>query len=83
MIILSDCRNVLIRDVTLSNAPNWTLHLQGPEQVVISGIHIKNDVLIPNNDGTIACVASTSMFQIRTFERATMISRLFRARLST
>ncbi len=51
MIILSDCRNVAIRDVTLSNAPNWTLHLQGTSQAVISGIHINNDVLLPNNDG--------------------------------
>ena len=51
MIILSDCRNILIRDITLSNAPNWTLHLQGSEQATISGIHINNDVLIPNNDG--------------------------------
>ena len=51
MIILSDCHNVLVRDVTLSNAPNWTLHLQGVEQAVINGIHINNNVLIPNNDG--------------------------------
>ena len=51
MIILSDCRNVLIRDVTLSNAPNWTLHLQGSEEATITGIHIRNNVLIPNNDG--------------------------------
>jgi len=37
MIILSDCRNILIRDVTLSNAPNWTLHLQGSEGATIAG----------------------------------------------
>ncbi len=48
---LSDCRNILIRDVTSSNAPNWTLHLQGSEQAVISGIHINNDLVLPNNDG--------------------------------
>ena len=57
MIILSDCRNILIRDVTLSNAPNWTLHLQGSEEATISGVHINNDVLIPNNDG-IDCMRS-------------------------
>jgi len=51
MIIFSHCHNILIRDVTLSNAPNWTLHLQGSDQATISGIHINNDVLIPNNDG--------------------------------
>ena len=57
MIILSDCRNILIRDVTLSNAPNWTLHLQGSEGATIAGVHIDNDVLIPNNDG-IDCMRS-------------------------
>ncbi len=51
MIIFSNCRNILIRDVTLSNAPNWTLHLQGSEDAVITGLHIRNDLLLPNNDG--------------------------------
>jgi polygalacturonase len=51
MIILSDCRNILVRDITLSNAPNWTLHLQGSEGATIAGVHIRNNVLIPNNDG--------------------------------
>jgi len=51
MIILSDCRNILIRDVTLSNAPNWTLHLQGSEGANITGVHIHNNMLLPNNDG--------------------------------
>jgi len=51
MIIFSDCSNILVRDVTLSNAPNWTMHLQGSERATITGIHIVNDPLIPNNDG--------------------------------
>jgi len=55
MIIFKDCRNVLVRDVTLRAAPNWTLHLQNSEQATISGVHIDNDLLIPNNDG-IDCI---------------------------
>jgi hypothetical protein len=55
MIIFKDCKNVLVRDVTLRAAPNWTLHLQSTEQAIISGIHIDNDLLIPNNDG-IDCI---------------------------
>jgi len=51
MIIFSGCSNILVRDVTLSNSPNWTMHLQGSERANITGIHILNDVLIPNNDG--------------------------------
>jgi Glycosyl hydrolases family 28 len=51
MLIFENCRNVLLRDVTLRAAPNWTLHLQNTERATISGIHIDNNLLIPNNDG--------------------------------
>ncbi len=51
MLIFLNCKNVLVRDVTLRSAPNWTLHLQNTEQATISGIHIDNDLRIPNNDG--------------------------------
>jgi len=55
MIIFKDCKNVLVRDITLRAAPNWTLHLQSTEQATISGVHIDNDLRIPNNDG-IDCI---------------------------
>jgi Pectate lyase superfamily protein len=51
LIVLSNSQNILIRDVTLSNAPNWTLHLQHSRHAVITGIRIANDLRIPNNDG--------------------------------
>ena len=51
MIVCSHCRNALIRDVTLSNAPNWTVHFNDTQGAVISGIHIANNLLLPNNDG--------------------------------
>lgn len=51
MIACFDCRNFLMRDVTLRNAPNWTVHLQNGEHAVVSGVHIFNDPLLPNNDG--------------------------------
>jgi len=56
MLIFWRCQDVLLRDVTLRNSPNWTLHLQATERAVISGIHILNNLLIPNNDG-IDCMA--------------------------
>jgi len=55
MLIFWNCQNVLVRDVTLRAAPNWTLHLQNTEQATISGVHIDNDLRIPNNDG-IDCI---------------------------
>ena len=51
MIICANCRNVLIRDVTLQNAPNWTVHFNHTERGVVTGIHIWNNSLLPNNDG--------------------------------
>jgi parallel beta-helix repeat protein len=51
MIVFFHCRNVAFRDVTLRNAPNWTLHLQTVDGAVMDGVHILNDLRIPNNDG--------------------------------
>jgi len=51
LIVLSNCKNITIRDLTLRDSHNWTLHLFGAEDVVISGIRIVNNLLIPNNDG--------------------------------
>ena len=60
MIILINANNVLLRDVTLRNAPNWTLHLAGTEDAVVTGIHIENNLLLPNNDG-IDCIGSRNV----------------------
>lgn len=51
MIILADCKNVLVRDVTLRDSHNWTLNIAECDGVVVSGINVLNNRLIPNNDG--------------------------------
>ena len=55
MIFLSNSSNIIIRDVTLRNAPNWTMHLGRSEHAVVTGLRIANNPLIPNNDG-IDCI---------------------------
>ena len=60
MIILLNAKNVLLRDVTLRNAPNWTLHLANVKDGVVTGIHIENNLLLPNNDG-IDCTGSRNV----------------------
>jgi hypothetical protein len=50
-ILFAGCRNVVLRDVTIRDSPNWTVHMNGADDVVISGIRILNNVLLPNNDG--------------------------------
>jgi hypothetical protein len=51
MIVFTHSRNILVRDVTFRNAPNWTFHLNQSSRAVIQGIHIVNSLLLPNNDG--------------------------------
>lgn len=51
LILFFHVKNVLIRDITIQNAPNWTLHLQSVSIGNIDGVHILNNPTIPNNDG--------------------------------
>ena len=55
MIVFFHCNNIVVRDITLRNAPNWTLHLGNSSKAVIAGVHILNNLLLPNNDG-IDCI---------------------------
>jgi len=51
LIAFSVCKNVLIRDVTITDAPLWTVHLDRCRDAVISGVRIANPLQVPNNDG--------------------------------
>ena len=51
MIVFAESRNILVRDITFRNAPNWTFHLDHSQAIVVTGVHIFNDLLLPNNDG--------------------------------
>ena len=50
-IVLTGCRHVTIRDVTIQNAAHWALHPAGCQDVLIHGIRILNDLKVPNGDG--------------------------------
>lgn len=51
MIIFSNCKNVTVRDVLISNSPFWTLHFADCDGVIVSDIKVWNGRMIPNNDG--------------------------------
>lgn len=51
MIIFSDCKNVTVRDVLITGSPFWTLHCADCDGVIVSGVRIWCNLLIPNNDG--------------------------------
>lgn len=45
------CSNLKIKDITLKNSPEWTLHIFDSEDVLVDGITIDNGLFGPNNDG--------------------------------
>jgi polygalacturonase len=51
LILLEDCRHVIVSDVNLREAAFWSLHLAGCEDVSIRGISIRNNLKAPNCDG--------------------------------
>jgi hypothetical protein len=51
LITIANCTNVLLRDVTIKDSHNWTINLGKCQNVVVSGITVLNNPLIPNNDG--------------------------------
>ena len=51
MVIFSDCKNVTVRDILITNSPFWTLHFADCDGVILSGVRIWCNLLVPNNDG--------------------------------
>jgi polygalacturonase len=51
MIVFSNCKRVNIKDVFITNAPFWCMHLADCDAAVVSGIRLWNDLLVPNADG--------------------------------
>ena len=48
---LLGCKKVTMRDITIHDGALWTVRLSGCKDVLIHGIHIDNDLKLPNNDG--------------------------------
>jgi polygalacturonase len=51
MIIFSNCKNITVTGVLISNSPFWTLHFADCRGVIVSNLRIWNNLMIPNNDG--------------------------------
>lgn len=45
------CNHIVFEDFTVVDAPFWTLHPAGCDDVLISKIHILNDLDVANSDG--------------------------------
>lgn len=51
MIIFSNCTNVTLTDFECLDAPYWTFLIVHCERVMVRGLSINNNLLIPNSDG--------------------------------
>ena len=51
MLLLVNCRRLLLEDFTIRDSPTWTIHPIGCEDLHIFGISILNDLDVPNCDG--------------------------------
>jgi hypothetical protein len=50
-IIFHACKKVLVRDITVRNANDWTMDLNSCDDAKILGISIDNNMGVPNSDG--------------------------------
>jgi len=77
MVIFSECKNVLVRDVQLIKSPFWTLHFADCDGVIASGLKIWASLATPNSDGmdiTSCNNVSVSDCDIRTGDDAIAIT---------
>ena len=51
LVYVEHCNHISFTGVTMRNAPFWTLHPAGCDDVLISGIRILNDLNVANSDG--------------------------------
>ena len=51
MILLVNCRRVLLEQFIIRDSPTWTIHPVGCEDLRISGLSILNNLDVPNCDG--------------------------------
>ena len=50
-IVFHACKKVLVRDIIIRNANDWTFDLNACDNVKVLGITIDNDERVPNSDG--------------------------------
>lgn len=50
-VYFENCKNTALSDITITNAPFWTVHLVGCTENKITGVKINNNLRMPNTDG--------------------------------
>ena len=60
MLNFCGCENVIIQDITVIDAPFWTILINGSNNVKIFNTSIQNPCIVPNDDG-IHCTSSSDV----------------------
>lgn len=50
LVLFVECRDVVIRDITVLDAPNWCIHLACCNGALLTGLNIRCSLLVPNAD---------------------------------
>jgi hypothetical protein len=53
LVVLTGCRNLQVSNVTLRNAPFWTMHMIGCDRVLVHDVKVRNQLDVPNCDGIV------------------------------
>jgi len=51
LFILTKCTDLKVLNIAINNAPQWSVHLLGCENVLVDSIRIDNNMEVPNCDG--------------------------------
>ena len=51
MFVLTECKDLEVRDITFAEAPNWGLHMLGCDGVLVDNVKVRNLLDVPNCDG--------------------------------
>jgi len=60
LVVMLRCENVTVQDLMFYDSPEWTFRIGDCEDVLVTGITIRNNQLIPNSDG-IHCTTSRNV----------------------
>ena len=50
LVLFIECENVILREFQVIDAPNWCIHLACCRHAVITGLNVRNSLLVPNAD---------------------------------
>jgi polygalacturonase len=51
LVLFINCRDILVSDIKIVDAPNWCLHLACCEDALLTGLELQSSLLLPNSDG--------------------------------